>query len=110
MLRRQANGGQRKNYQLRLAAAAHSIRRPRVERAGVILVTAWGARLYGHRLVSASDDRVIRIKRRVGAERDHKPGVLVRGHPDDLSSGFNTEELVVLRVGNTRLNVGRAAR
>src|SRR5271157_5252464 len=87
----------RQDHQFRLGAAAHSVSRSGVERTRVVLVAAWGVRLDRYLLVGAADDRVIRVKRRVGAERDHETSVLVRGHPNYLSACLNAEELVVLR-------------
>src|SRR5271165_2928085 len=97
------------DYQFGLAAAAHPIGRPGIKRTCVVFEAAGSVRLNGDLLVGAPDDRVVRVKGRVGAERDHEASILVRGHPDYRGALVDAEELVILRVGNTGLHVGRAA-
>src|SRR3954453_5291313 len=92
------------NDQFRLAAATHSIHGSRVEGAGVVFVATGVARSHGDRLAAAAHDGIVRIERRFGTEGNRESSVLAGSHPDDLGTGLDAEELVALRVWNTRLH------
>ena len=60
----------------------------------VVLVAPWSVGFHRNLLVGTSDDRIVWLKRVVGAERDHKPDVLIGSHPDNLGALLDAKELV----------------
>src|SRR5215469_8912228 len=99
----------RQDNQLGLTAAAHPVSGTGIESSSVVFVTTRRIGLHRDLSVCAADNRIIGIEGIVGAERDHEASVLVGGHPDNLGALLNTEELIVLGIGNAGSHIGRVS-